>query len=471
MSVEILVPIVATVVLGLTGYLYREHRTRKEPPHPDGWTWKTCALLAFCDTERPLAERRLSLRTLNRISIQTINDISSSNNFRATQTERIFKREVLSDLKTASLIVEAGGYIKNLSNRQRYELTAVGVNSIQNIFDEIREHIVERDFSRMAQSRDKLAVGTIIDSKIRIEVVSAFSPLLSGNILQAPEVLTPQPEVLTPQRDYSREESRARTIPKQKSTERRTHGTSGQTASSKAYEFHITFASSKRATGYLKNSDELRGGFLVAKGSLATKDEASSISPTYKALRQRLAEDGILSSQGEHYRFASDYLFSSPSAASSVVLGRSSNGRHEWKSSDEKRQSLGDLLKALSSESEQTVAGLEHGGVSSSTKRAKIDDQESPTPSAATPMPSEIRYAVFRHILEGGPVHKDALIRALPGRLSWKNLSANRRKKAEQAIRWNIQHEYLQQYSDQQVNLNIEREIGLQLTVESFRNK
>ena len=35
--------------------------------------------------------------------------------------------------------------------------------------------------------------------------------------------------------------------------------------------------------------------------------------------------------QTEVYRFTQDYAFSSPSTAAAVVLGRSANGRIEWK--------------------------------------------------------------------------------------------------------------------------------------------
>lgn len=39
----------------------------------------------------------------------------------------------------------------------------------------------------------------------------------------------------------------------------------------------------------------------------------------------------VLAQQGSAYVFTQDYAFSSPSLASSVVLGRSSNGRMDWK--------------------------------------------------------------------------------------------------------------------------------------------
>ena len=49
----------------------------------------------------------------------------------------------------------------------------------------------------------------------------------------------------------------------------------------------------------------------------------------------------VLVRDGEGYRFAQDYAFSSPSTAAAVVLGRSANGRVEWKDAQ------GRTLKAL----------------------------------------------------------------------------------------------------------------------------
>lgn len=53
----------------------------------------------------------------------------------------------------------------------------------------------------------------------------------------------------------------------------------------------------------------------------------------YQRLRQQLEEDETLrvSSGDGRMTFTRDYVFTSPSAASAVVLGRSSNGRQEWR--------------------------------------------------------------------------------------------------------------------------------------------
>jgi hypothetical protein len=58
-------------------------------------------------------------------------------------------------------------------------------------------------------------------------------------------------------------------------------------------------------------------------------------------LRQDLIERGVLAGVGEHYQFAQDYVFTAPSTAAAVVLGRSANGRVECK--DKKGQTLKQL--------------------------------------------------------------------------------------------------------------------------------
>lgn len=75
-------------------------------------------------------------------------------------------------------------------------------------------------------------------------------------------------------------------------------------------------------------------GFVMMAGSTASPDEVDSLSkylPGIVKLRKQLLEDGVLAAQEEGWRFTQDYTFSSPSQASAVVLGRSSNGRRDWR--------------------------------------------------------------------------------------------------------------------------------------------
>lgn len=75
-------------------------------------------------------------------------------------------------------------------------------------------------------------------------------------------------------------------------------------------------------------------GFVVQTGSFAAGDEVPSLKehfPNVSKLRADLLKSGVLNPEGNKLRFTQDYTFSSPSLASSVVLGRSSNGRTDWR--------------------------------------------------------------------------------------------------------------------------------------------
>ncbi len=74
-------------------------------------------------------------------------------------------------------------------------------------------------------------------------------------------------------------------------------------------------------------------GFVVKANSNAAKDHVASLQehfPNVCELRAQLVKSGVLVEDGDKLRFAQDYTFTSPSMASGVVLGRSSNGRTAW---------------------------------------------------------------------------------------------------------------------------------------------
>jgi hypothetical protein len=88
-----------------------------------------------------------------------------------------------------------------------------------------------------------------------------------------------------------------------------------------------------KATGHLTPS-----GFVVRKGSHAVLKERASAHqyPNTLASRKRLIDDGTLIQDEDHLKFTHDAEFSSPSAAATVVHGRSANGLLAWKSRDAK---------------------------------------------------------------------------------------------------------------------------------------
>ena len=77
-------------------------------------------------------------------------------------------------------------------------------------------------------------------------------------------------------------------------------------------------------------------GFVVQAGATAVKDEAPSLKGHHSYisdLRTELQSNGVLLQEGNLLRFTQDYTFNSPSLGASVILGRPSNGRIEWKDS------------------------------------------------------------------------------------------------------------------------------------------
>jgi hypothetical protein len=75
-------------------------------------------------------------------------------------------------------------------------------------------------------------------------------------------------------------------------------------------------------------------GFLVMKGAKFSPVTSSSYSLGYIELRNKLIEQKIIEEQGDYLVLNHDYLFTSPSTASSLVLGRNSNGLTDWKLSN-----------------------------------------------------------------------------------------------------------------------------------------
>jgi hypothetical protein len=77
-------------------------------------------------------------------------------------------------------------------------------------------------------------------------------------------------------------------------------------------------------------------GFIVKAGSKARAAAVPSIHKWLVDLRDTLLAQGILFPHGDELVFAQDYAFDSPSSAAGVLLGRSANGRTEWKTAEGK---------------------------------------------------------------------------------------------------------------------------------------
>ncbi|WP_235918911.1 GIY-YIG nuclease family protein [Aureimonas psammosilenae] len=84
--------------------------------------------------------------------------------------------------------------------------------------------------------------------------------------------------------------------------------------------------------GLLARAIERDGEVIVLKGSLAEANPNFTGTNQYQALRERLLTEKALvpSEDGAFLCFASDTVFSSPSAAAAVIYGRAANGRTSW---------------------------------------------------------------------------------------------------------------------------------------------
>lgn len=88
---------------------------------------------------------------------------------------------------------------------------------------------------------------------------------------------------------------------------------------------------SKAARGASGRGKRVPDGFVVFKGSEIALDTVPSFAKGFNTLRDELLDSDTVRKDGEKLVFSSDYLFSSPSTAAAVIMGRSANGLVEWK--------------------------------------------------------------------------------------------------------------------------------------------
>ncbi|MEZ7499967.1 GIY-YIG nuclease family protein [Flavobacterium sp. Arc3] len=90
----------------------------------------------------------------------------------------------------------------------------------------------------------------------------------------------------------------------------------------------------KAARGAEGQGEPTSDGFLIFKGSKAAYVITNSLSASLVKNRQKLIDEGLLVNKGDYYEFVEDYIFSSPSTAAAILMGRSANGQTEWKLAD-----------------------------------------------------------------------------------------------------------------------------------------
>lgn len=92
----------------------------------------------------------------------------------------------------------------------------------------------------------------------------------------------------------------------------------------------------KAARGADGQGEPTSDGFVVFKNSKAASTIVNSMTPNFITYRQKLIAEGVLVDKGEYFEFSDDYIFSSPSTAAVMVMGRNANGLTEWKNKEGK---------------------------------------------------------------------------------------------------------------------------------------
>lgn len=92
----------------------------------------------------------------------------------------------------------------------------------------------------------------------------------------------------------------------------------------------------KAARGADGKGEPTSDGFVVFKGSKAAGTIVNSMTANFIKLRDKLIAEGVLINKGNFLEFSDDYIFSSPSTAAVMVMGRNANGLTEWKNKDGK---------------------------------------------------------------------------------------------------------------------------------------
>ena len=87
----------------------------------------------------------------------------------------------------------------------------------------------------------------------------------------------------------------------------------------------------KAARGADAEGEPTSDGFVVFKGSRAAGTTVPSMTSNFLNLRQKLIDEKAIVENGNSYEFVEDFIFSSPSTAASMVMGRNANGLTEWK--------------------------------------------------------------------------------------------------------------------------------------------
>lgn len=89
-----------------------------------------------------------------------------------------------------------------------------------------------------------------------------------------------------------------------------------------------------RARGIEAEGYESPEGFVVLAGSEVAPDFVTSAAQYLQTLRATLRERGVIAQTGDKSKLTQPYTFGSPSTAAGVLLGRTTNGRDQWRDAE-----------------------------------------------------------------------------------------------------------------------------------------
>jgi len=128
--------------------------------------------------------------------------------------------------------------------------------------------------------------------------------------------------------------------------------------------------------------------FTVKEGSLARSSVVPSCKEVIVKARELLLSTGVLEASGQSLRFVKDHRFPSPSRASSVLLGRSSNGWEDWKLRD--GRSLSQVERVSREEGGELLTAAKRQAILD--RHQKLVDEEVVPPQAQL----DANYQAFR---------------------------------------------------------------------------
>jgi len=102
----------------------------------------------------------------------------------------------------------------------------------------------------------------------------------------------------------------------------------------------LLFCKGKNVTA---QGEMINDGFVILKGSKSNSTESRTDDVWVKGMRMKLLDNKILIASEGALVFTEDFIFGSPSAAATAVLGRRANGWTAWK--DKKGRTIDEIYR------------------------------------------------------------------------------------------------------------------------------